>query len=111
MGQIDGSLSRPTAAAAACPLVSARASAGKPLTPRITRHHARVQVGAASVRMASFLSKPSRRAIEYEPDYLCFEVPDKFVVGYGLDFDEQYRSLPYLGVLRPECYARPATTA
>lgn len=61
--------------------------------------------GAASVAMASLLSKPSRRAVPFEPEYLCFEVPDHFVVGCGLDFAEQYRSLPYIGVLKPECYA------
>ncbi|PSC70333.1 hypoxanthine phosphoribosyltransferase [Micractinium conductrix] len=60
--------------------------------------------GAASVKMASLLSKPARRTCAYKPEYLCFEVEDKFVVGYGLDFDEQYRSLPYVGVLRPELY-------
>lgn len=61
--------------------------------------------GAASVALASLLSKPARRAVPYEPDYLCFEVEDKFVVGYGLDFAEHYRSLPYVGILRPELYA------
>lgn len=63
------------------------------------------QAGAASVKMVSFLSKPARRTTPYEPDYLCFDVPDKFVVGMGLDFNEQYRSLPYVGVLKPECYS------
>lgn len=61
-------------------------------------------LGAASVKLVSLLSKPSRRELEIEPDYCCFEVEDKFVVGYGLDYDELYRSLPYVGVLRPECY-------
>lgn len=69
----------------------------------LTRHFE--QAGAASVRMVSFLSKPARRTTPYEPDYLCFEVPDYFVVGMGLDFNEQYRSLPYVGVLKPECYS------
>ncbi|PRW44935.1 hypoxanthine phosphoribosyltransferase [Chlorella sorokiniana] len=63
----------------------------------LTRHYE--QAGAASVRMVSFLSKPARRTTPYEPDYLCFDVPDYFVVGYGLDFAEQYRSLPYVTVL------------
>ena len=62
--------------------------------------------GAASCKLVSLLSKPSRREVPLEPDYLCFEVEDKFVVGYGLDFDELYRTLPYVGVLRPECYGR-----
>lgn len=52
------------------------------------------------MQLASLLSKPSRReTTEGEPAYLCFEVPDKFVIGYGLDYDQQYRSLPYVGVL------------
>ena len=61
--------------------------------------------GAASVALASLLSKPARRVVPFEPEYLCFEVPDYFVVGCGLDFAEHYRELPYIGVLRPECYA------
>lgn len=62
--------------------------------------------GAASVKLVSLLSKPARREVEIEPDYCCFDIPDKFVVGYGLDFAEHYRSLPYIGVLKPECYAK-----
>lgn len=69
---------------------------------RLVEHFA--SCGAASVKLVSLLSKPARREVAFEPDYLCFEVPDRFVVGYGLDFDERYRSLPYIGVLRPECY-------
>lgn len=60
--------------------------------------------GAASVALVSLLSKPARREIDYDPDYLCFAIADKFVVGYGLDFAEKLRSLPYVGVLRPELY-------
>jgi hypoxanthine phosphoribosyltransferase len=63
------------------------------------------EAGAASVKLASLLSKPARRTTDCEPDYLCFEVEDKFVIGYGLDFDELYRELPYVGVLKPELYA------
>lgn len=58
--------------------------------------------GAASVAMASLLSKPARREVDFDPQYLCFTIPDKFVVGYGLDFAEHLRSLPYVGVLKPE---------
>ena len=54
-----------------------------------------------SVRLCTILSKPSRRKAEIEPDYLGFEVPDEFVVGYGLDYDEKYRNLPYVGVWKP----------
>ena len=52
-----------------------------------------------SVRLCTILSKPSRRKVDIEPDYCGFEVPDEFVVGYGLDYDEKYRNLPYVGVL------------
>lgn len=58
----------------------------------------------SSVRLCTILSKPSRRKTQIEPDYIGFEVPDEFVVGYGLDFDEKYRNLPYVGVLKPEIY-------
>ena len=50
--------------------------------------------------------KPSRRVADITPDYLGFEVPDAFVVGYGLDYDQKYRNFPEIGVLRPEIYAR-----
>ena len=60
----------------------------------------------ASVRLCTILSKPSRRKADIEPDYLGFEVPDEFVVGYGLDYDENYRNLPYVGVLKPEVYSK-----
>ena len=60
----------------------------------------------SSVKLCTILSKPSRRKADIEPDYLGFEVPDEFVVGNGLDFDEKYRNLPYVGVLKPEIYTR-----
>jgi hypoxanthine phosphoribosyltransferase len=56
--------------------------------------------GAASVRSACLLSKPSRRVVDVTPDYVAFEIPDRFVVGYGLDCDQQYRNLPYILALR-----------
>lgn len=56
--------------------------------------------GAASIRIAALLNKPERRKIEVHLDYKGFDIPDKFVVGYGLDFDERYRNLPYIGVVR-----------
>ena len=58
----------------------------------------------ASVRICAILSKPSRRQADIEPDYKGFDVPDEFVVGYGLDYNEKYRNLPYVGVLKPEVY-------
>ena len=57
-----------------------------------------------SVRTCTMLDKPSRREVDYDPDYRGREIPDKFVVGYGLDYDEAYRNLPYIGVLKPEVY-------
>ena len=56
-----------------------------------------------SVRLCTILS---RRKVDIEPDYCGFEVPDEFVVGYGLDYDEKYRNLPYVGVLKPEVYSK-----
>ena len=61
----------------------------------------------ASVRVCALLSKPERRRTEVPIDYLCFEIPDEFVVGYGLDYDQIYRNLPFIGVLKPEAY-KPA---
>ena len=60
--------------------------------------------GAKSVRTCTLLDKPSRRKIDFVPDYCGTEIPDEFVIGYGLDYDEKYRALPYVGVLRPEIY-------
>ncbi|HQJ51334.1 MAG TPA: phosphoribosyltransferase family protein, partial [Anaerolineae bacterium] len=59
-----------------------------------------------SVRICTLLSKPSRREIEIPLDYVGFVIPNKFVIGYGLDFAEIYRSLPYIGVLKREKYER-----
>ena len=60
----------------------------------------------ASLKICTLLDKPSRRkpGIALEADYVGFEVPNAFVVGYGLDYNEHYRNLPYVGVLRPEIY-------
>lgn len=60
--------------------------------------------GAKSVRTCTLLDKPSRREVDYTPDIVGEEIPDAFVVGYGLDYDERYRALPYVGVLKPEVY-------
>lgn len=62
--------------------------------------------GTASIRIATLLDKPERRVAPLTPDYCCFRVPDEFVVGYGLDYDEKYRSLPYIGVLKSEIYTK-----
>ena len=60
--------------------------------------------GASSVKIVTLLDKPDRRVVEIEPDYCGFIVPNEFVVGQGLDFNQKYRNLPYIGVLKPECY-------
>ena len=58
----------------------------------------------ASITIATLMDKPSRRKAPVYARYSCFEVPDAFVVGYGLDYNEKYRNLPYIGVLKPEIY-------
>lgn len=59
---------------------------------------------AASIKIATLLDKPEGRVVEIEPDYTCFTIPNEFVVGFGLDYDENYRNLPYVGVLKEEVY-------
>ncbi|MFB5284836.1 MULTISPECIES: hypoxanthine phosphoribosyltransferase [Peribacillus] len=59
---------------------------------------------AKSVRIVTLLDKPTGRKVDIKPDYAGFIVPDAFVVGYGLDYAERYRNLPYIGVLKPEIY-------
>lgn len=62
--------------------------------------------GAREVRTCVFLDKPARRAVQLEPDHVCFRVDDLFVVGYGLDYRGRYRNLPYVAVLEPHVLAR-----
>ena len=59
----------------------------------------------ASITIATLLDKPARRKSDIVADYSCFEVPDAFVVGYGLDYNEHYRNLPYIGILKSEIYS------
>ncbi|MGN1001379.1 MAG: hypoxanthine phosphoribosyltransferase [Oscillospiraceae bacterium] len=59
----------------------------------------------ASVRIVTLLDKPARRKADIQADYFGFDVPNEFVVGYGLDYDETYRNLPYIGILKPEVYS------
>lgn len=61
---------------------------------------------ALSVRVVALFDKPARRNVDIVPDYVGFQIPDAFVVGYGLDYAEKYRNLPYVGILKPEVYAR-----
>lgn len=60
---------------------------------------------AKSVRICTLLDKPSRRVVDVKVDYVGKEIPDEFVIGYGLDYDEKYRNLPYVGVLKREIYS------
>ena len=62
----------------------------------------------ASLKICTLLDKPERRkpGITLVPDYVGFTIPNEFVVGYGLDFNEHYRNLPYIGVLKPEAYEK-----
>ena len=59
----------------------------------------------ASISIATLMDKPARRKADVYADYSCFEIPDAFVVGYGLDYNERYRNLPYIGVLKSEIYS------
>jgi hypoxanthine phosphoribosyltransferase len=60
---------------------------------------------ARTVSVVTLFDKPARRSVELKPDYVGFTVPDSFIVGYGLDYAEKYRNLPYIGILKPEVYS------
>ena len=62
--------------------------------------------GAKSVKTCTLLDKPSRRKVDFTPDYSGVEIPDEFVIGYGLDYAEMYRALPFVGILKPEVYTK-----
>jgi hypoxanthine phosphoribosyltransferase len=64
--------------------------------------------GPASIKICCLLDKPARRLAEIEIDYRGFTIADRFVIGYGLDYGERYRNLPYIGVLRPSVYGSAA---
>lgn len=73
----------------------------------LTLHYIREMLdtrGAASIKICTLLDKPERRKADIHADYVGFTVPDAFVVGYGLDYAEKYRNLPYIGILKPEVY-------
>jgi hypoxanthine phosphoribosyltransferase len=61
--------------------------------------------GAKSVRTCTLLDKPERREVDFDADWVGVTVPNEFVIGYGLDYDEKYRALPFVGVLKPEVYS------
>jgi hypoxanthine phosphoribosyltransferase len=60
---------------------------------------------ALSISVVALFNKPARRTVELEPEYSGYELPDEFVVGYGLDYAEKYRNLPFIGILKPEIYS------
>ena len=60
---------------------------------------------AASIKIVTMLDKPEGRVVDIEADYTCFTIPNEFVVGFGLDYNENYRNLPYVGVLKEEVYS------
>ena len=62
--------------------------------------------GAASVEVVTLLDKPAGRVVDLHPKYIGTTIPKEFVVGYGLDYEEKYRNLPYVGVLKPEIYIK-----
>ena len=62
--------------------------------------------GAASVTVVTLVDKPARRQKTVEADFAGFVAPDEFLVGYGLDYDQKYRNLPYIGILKPEVYKK-----
>jgi hypoxanthine phosphoribosyltransferase len=62
--------------------------------------------GPASIKVCTLLNKPSRRVLDIPLDYVGFTIPDRFVVGYGLDYGQIYRNLPFIGVLKPELYSK-----
>ncbi len=62
--------------------------------------------GAKSFTSVTLLDKPSRRKADIKPDFSCFEIADEFIVGYGLDYDQQYRNLPYIAILKREVYEK-----
>ena len=62
--------------------------------------------GANSVKTCTMLDKPDRRVVEFVPDYCGQVIPDEFVVGFGLDYDEKYRNFPYVGILHPKVYTK-----
>lgn len=61
--------------------------------------------GASSVKIATLFDKPDRRQVEIPVDYVGMQIPDAFIVGYGLDYAENYRTLPYVGILKPHVYS------
>ena len=75
------------------------------LTLKFTVEHIR-KMNPSSLKVCTMLDKPARRVVEIEADYVGFTIPNEFVVGCGLDYNDYYRNLPFIGVLRPEVYKK-----
>ena len=73
------------------------------LTLKYTVEHLK-EMEPASLKICTLLDKPARRTVEVNADYIGFTIPNEFVVGYGLDYNDYYRNLPFIGVLKPEVY-------
>ena len=73
------------------------------LTLKYTVEHLK-EMEPASLKICTLLDKPTRRTVEVNADYIGFTIPNEFVVGYGLDYNDYYRNLPFIGVLKPEVY-------
>lgn len=65
-----------------------------------------LEINAASVKICTFLDKPANRQADIKADYIGKEVPDEFIIGYGLDYNEKYRNLPFVGILSPDVYSK-----
>lgn len=75
------------------------------LTLEFVRKHL-LEKGPASLKICTLLDKPERRKVDITADYVGFTIPNEFVVGYGLDYQEFYRNLPFVGILKPEVYSK-----
>ena len=75
------------------------------LTLKFTVEHLRA-MNPASLKICTLLDKPARRTVDISADYVGFTIPNEFVVGYGLDYNDYYRNLPFIGVLKPEVYEK-----
>ena len=103
-GRIDLSLDVDRPDIGECHLIIVEDIIDSGLTLTFLRRHL-LSKGAKSVRTVTLLDKPSRRKVEFKTDYVGKEIPDEFVIGFGLDYDEKYRALPFVGVLDPSVYS------
>lgn len=64
------------------------------------------ELNPASIKICTFIERQIERKVDLKPDYKCFDIEDGFIVGYGLDYAQSYRNLPYVGILKPEIYTK-----